>query len=36
VKRVASEVVEQAQNAVATGFEAVKGLGESIVERVSG
>jgi hypothetical protein len=36
VKRVASGVVEQAQHAVVSGFEAVKELGETIVDRVSG
>jgi len=35
VKRVASGVVEQAQNAVVSGYEAVKELGENLVERVS-
>jgi hypothetical protein len=35
VKRVATGVAEQAQNAVATGFEAVKELGENIVDRVT-
>jgi hypothetical protein len=36
VKRVASAVVEQAQSAAVSGYEAVKGLGENIVGRVSG
>jgi hypothetical protein len=36
VKRVASGVAEQAQNAAATGFEAVKEIGENIVDRVTG
>jgi hypothetical protein len=36
VKRVATGVVEQAQSAVTHGVEAVKELGENIVERVSG
>jgi hypothetical protein len=36
VKRVAGGVVEQAQHAVVTGFEAVKGLGETLVDRVTG
>jgi hypothetical protein len=36
VKRVAGGVVEQAQHAVVTGFEAVKELGETIVDRVTG
>jgi len=36
VKRVATGVVEQAQSAVTHGVEAVKELGENIVDRVSG
>jgi hypothetical protein len=36
VKRVATGVVEQAQSAMTHGVEAVKELGENIVERVSG
>jgi hypothetical protein len=36
VKRVATGVVEQAQTAVSHGVDAVKELGENIVERVSG
>lgn len=36
VKRVAGGVVEQAQHAVVTGFEAVKGFGETLVDRVTG
>jgi hypothetical protein len=36
VKRVASGVVEQAQSAVSHGVDAVKELGENIVDRVSG
>jgi hypothetical protein len=36
VKRVAGGVVEQAQHAVVTGFEAVKELGETLVDRVTG
>ncbi|MEO8560423.1 MAG: hypothetical protein ABI601_00005, partial [bacterium] len=36
VKRVASGVVEQAQSAMSSGVDAVKELGENIVERVSG
>ena len=36
VKRVASGVVEQAQSAVSHGVDAVKELGENIVEHVSG
>jgi hypothetical protein len=36
VKRVATGVVEQAQSAMTQGVEAVKELGENIVERVSG
>jgi hypothetical protein len=35
VKRVAGGVVEQAQHAVVTGFEAVKEFGETIVDRVT-
>jgi hypothetical protein len=35
VKRVATGVVEQAQTAVSHGVDAVKGLGENIVERVT-
>jgi hypothetical protein len=35
VKRVAGGVVEQAQHAVATGFEAVKEFGETLVDRVT-
>jgi ribosomal protein S17E len=35
VKRVASGVMEQAQNAVVSGFETVKELGENLVDRVS-
>ena len=36
VKRVAGGVVEQAQHAVVSGFEAVKEFGEGIVDRVTG
>jgi hypothetical protein len=36
VKRVAGGVVEQAQHAVVTGFEAVKEFGEGLVDRVTG
>jgi hypothetical protein len=36
VKRVATGVVEQAQTAVSHGVDAVKELGENIVDRVSG
>jgi hypothetical protein len=36
VQRVASGVVEQAQSAVSSGVDAVKHLGENIVERVTG
>jgi hypothetical protein len=36
VKRVASGVAEQAQNAAVSGFEAVKEIGENIVDRVTG
>jgi hypothetical protein len=36
VKRVATGVVEQAQTAMSHGVDAVKELGENIVERVSG
>jgi hypothetical protein len=36
VKRVAGGVVEQAQHAVVSGLEAVKGLGETLVDRVTG
>ena len=36
VKRVATGVVEQAQSAMTHGVEAVKELGENIVDRVSG
>jgi hypothetical protein len=36
VQRVAGGVVEQAQSAVSTGYEAAKELGETIVERVTG
>jgi hypothetical protein len=35
VKRVAGGVVEQAQHAVVTGFEAVKEFGETLVDRVT-
>jgi hypothetical protein len=35
VKRVAGGVVEQAQHAVVTGFEAVKEFGEGLVDRVT-
>jgi len=35
VKRVATEVVEQAQTAVSQGVDAAKELGENIVERVT-
>jgi len=36
VKRVASGVAEQAQNAAVSGYEAVKEMSENIVDRVSG
>jgi hypothetical protein len=36
VKRVATGVVEQAQTAVVNGFETVKEMGESLVDRVTG
>jgi hypothetical protein len=36
VKRVATGVVEQAQTAVSQGVDALKELGETLVERVSG
>jgi hypothetical protein len=36
VKRVATGVVEQAQSAMSSGVDAVKELGENIVERVAG
>ena len=36
VKRVASGVAEQAQSAVVSGYEAVKDIGENIIDRVSG
>jgi hypothetical protein len=36
VKRVASGVAEQAQNAAVSGFEAVKEMGENLVDRVTG
>jgi hypothetical protein len=36
VKRVATGVVEQAQTAVSHGVDAVKELGENIVDRVTG
>jgi len=36
VKRVAQEVAQQATTAVTEGYEAVKGFGESVVERVTG